>query len=377
MRPNYLIYWGFTGGIPGGKEWSPISQAVYRFDRSYAWNYAHAPALPRVRRLPPGRGGHLFDYSLNSPLGVAAGPLLNSKWVEGYARLGFDVLTYATVRSRMQPAHSLPNIRYVENRGQVAIAARRLPVDGATLAFSLGLPSMEPEAWRKDVRRAKERLGPGQILAVSVVGTPEPEAGREAGMEALIDDYARCSVWAAEAGADAIEVHLAVPNLLGEPGQMVYEHLPLAAQILYRIRTSVSVPVLAKLGLFRSPRALHETATKLAPWTHGFVLVHGIPRRVLDESGNAAFDGSGREWAYVVGAATYPVCSRQIEEMLAWRKAGVWNHAVLAVGGVSTVERAQHLLQEGADAVLVATAAFSDPLFAMRFRQAAATSAVA
>ncbi|HEV8639489.1 MAG TPA: hypothetical protein VGV13_00140 [Methylomirabilota bacterium] len=304
---------------------------------------------------------------------MAAGPLLNSKWVEGYARLGFDVLTYATVRSRMQPAHSLPNIRYVETRDQVAIAARRSPVDGATIAFSLGLPSMEPEVWRKDVRRAKERLGPGQILVVSVVGTPDQEAG----MEALIDDYARCAVWAAEAGADAIEVHLAVPNVFGEPGQMVYEHLPLAAQILYRIRTGVSVPVLAKLGLFRSPRALHETATKLAPWTHGFVLVHGVPRRVLDEDGNVAFEGSGREWAYVVGAATYPVCSRQVEEMLAWRKAGVWNRAVLAVGGVTTAERARHLLQEGADAVLVATAALSDPLFATRFRQAMATSAVA
>jgi dihydroorotate dehydrogenase len=300
---------------------------------------------------------------------VAAGPLLNSKWVEGYARLGFDVLTYATVRSRMQPAHSLPNIRYVETRDQVAIAARRSPVNGATIAFSLGLPSMEPEVWRKDVRRAKERLGPGQILVVSVVGTPDQEAG----MEALIDDYARCAVWAAEAGADAIEVHLAVPNIFGEPGQMVYEHLPLAAQILYRIRTGVSVPVLAKLGLFRSPRALHETATKLAPWTHGFVLVHGVPRRVLDEDGNVAFEGSGREWAYVVGAATYPVCSRQVEEMLAWRKAGVWNRAVLAVGGVTTAERARHLLQEGADAVLVATAALSDPLFATRFRQAMAT----
>jgi dihydroorotate dehydrogenase len=273
----------------------------------------------------------------------------------------------------MQPAHSLPNIRYVETRDQVAIAARRSPVNGATIAFSLGLPSMEPEVWRKDVRRAKERLGPGQILVVSVVGTPDQEAG----MEALIDDYARCAVWAAEAGADAIEVHLAVPNVFGEPGQMVYEHLPLAAQILYRIRTGVSVPVLAKLGLFRSPRALHETATKLAPWTHGFVLVHGVPRRVLDEDGNVAFEGSGREWAYVVGAATYPVCSRQVEEMLAWRKAGVWNRAVLAVGGVTTAERARHLLQEGADAVLVATAALSDPLFATRFRQAMATSAVA
>ena len=74
-------------------------QGVYRVNRSYAWNYGHAPSLPRVRRLPAGTGGKLFDHALNSPLGIAAGPLLNSRWVEAYARIGYDVLTYATVRS--------------------------------------------------------------------------------------------------------------------------------------------------------------------------------------------------------------------------------------------------------------------------------------
>src|SRR5256886_15629518 len=140
------------------------------------------------------------------------------------------------------------------------------------------------------------------------------------GIDAFIADYALCATWACEAGADAIEVHLAAPNPFAEPGLMVYENIPLAAQILFRVRTSVSVPVLAKLGIFRTPRALHETATKLAPWVHGFVLVHAIPRRVVDDEGNAAFEG--REWVEVVGSATFPVASRQVEELLAWRKAG-------------------------------------------------------
>jgi dihydroorotate dehydrogenase len=341
---------------------------VYRVDRSYTWNYSHAPRLPRVRRLPPAPGAALLGYVVNSPIGIAAGPLLNSKWVEGYARLGYDVLTYATVRSRTQPALTLPNIRHIENREQVAIAARRPAQNGsgATLAVSLGLPSMEPDTWRKDIRRARERLGKGQILVVSVVGTPDPAAG----IEAFIADYTRCAAWAAEGGAHVIEVHLAVPHPFGEPGQMVFEHIPLSAQILYRVRTRVSVPVVAKLGLFKSARLLHDTATKLAPWTDGFVLVQAIPRRVIDEEGKAAFEGTGREYAEVVGAATFPVCSRQVEEMLAWRRAGEWPHSVLGVGGITTIDRARHLLREGANGVLVATAALFDPLFAVRFRQA-------
>ncbi len=291
--------------------------------------------------------------------------------MEAYARLGYDILTYATVRSAFRPAWSLPNIRHVENQELIATVTRRAPAAGVpTLAVSLGEPSMEPDVWRKDVRRAKERIGRGQILIVSVMGTPEP--GRDA--DALVADYARCAAWAAESGADAVEVHLAVPDPFAAQAQMIYENALLAAHIVYRVRATVAVPVLAKLGVFRSPRALHETATKLATWTSGFVLVHGFHRRVLDDKGNPAFEGAGRERADVVGHDIFPIASRQVLEMLAWRRAGAWDRAVLAVGGVTTVERAQDLLREGADAALVATAAIFDPLFAARCRQARVTA---
>ena len=174
---------------------------MWRVDRSYAWNYSHAPQLPRVRRLPQGPGGRLLGHHLNSPIGISAGPLLNARWVEGYARLGFDILTYATVRSKPQPALSLPNIRHIENREQGAVIARRAATNGdTTLAVSLGLPSMEPEVWRKDMRRARERLHPGQVLIASIVGTADPTSG----VEGFIADYAQCATWAAEAGAHVI-----------------------------------------------------------------------------------------------------------------------------------------------------------------------------
>ena len=342
-----------------------IPVTVYKANRSYAWNYAHAPSLPRVRRLSPEPGGRLFDRDVSSRIGIAAGPLLNSKWIAGYARLGYDVLTYATVTSAFRPAYTLPNIRAVESREQAAVALRRPHINGGvTLAVSLGMQSMEPDVWRKDVARAKEALGPGQILVVSVAGTLAPGGDHES----LIADYARCATWAAEAGADVVEAHLAVHDPFAESAQMIFENVPLSAQILYRIRTTIGQPIVAKLGMFRSPRLLHETATKLAPWTNGFVLVHGVVRRVVDEDGHAAFEGAGRDIADVVGADTFAVSARQVEEMLAWRKAGAWDRAVFAVGGITTVERALDLLKEGVDAALVATTALVDPLFASKVR---------
>jgi dihydroorotate dehydrogenase len=348
-----------------------IAHTTYRIDRSYSWNYEHAPKLPRVRRLPAPPGGRLFDYPLNSPLGIAAGPLLNSRWIEGYARLGYDILTYATVRTSFVPAHGLPNIRAVENREQAAVATRRSGLNGdLTLAVSLGTPSMEPEIWRRDIRRARERIGKGQVLMVSVLGTVPPGGDRES----LIADYAVCARWAAEAGADVIEAHLAWPDPFADQPQAIYENLPLSAQILHRIRTSVSVPLVAKFGAFRTSRLLHDTATKLSAWASGFTLVHAFQRRVIDEAGQAAFEGAGRDRADIVGADTFPAASRQIAELLAWRRAGCWDRAVLAVGGITTPGRAHEMLREGADAVLVATAALSSPLFAVRFREQRASA---
>jgi dihydroorotate dehydrogenase (NAD+) catalytic subunit len=224
---------------------------------------------------------------------------------------------------------------------------------------------MEPDVWRKDVTRARERIGKGQILIVSVLGTLPAGGDREA----LVADYAQCARWAAESGADVVEVHLAWPDPFADQPQAVYENLALSAQILHRVRTGVSVPITAKVGPFRSPRLLHDTATKLAAWASGFTLVHGFQRRVLDESGGAAFEGPGRDRADIVGGYTYAAASRQVAELLAWRRAGCWDRAVLAVGGITTADRAHEMLREGANAVLVATAALYTPLFSVRFRE--------
>jgi hypothetical protein len=49
-----------------------------------------------------------------SPLGVPAGPLLTSKWTDLAARLGFDVVTYKTIRSSEFAGHPVPNVVYLE-----------------------------------------------------------------------------------------------------------------------------------------------------------------------------------------------------------------------------------------------------------------------
>ena len=339
---------------------------AYRLDRSFAWNAAHPPKLPpRPRKLSTGPGLRLFDRRVASPIGVAAGPLPNSRWVEAYSRLGYGLLTYKTVRSRARAAFVHPNLIHCR-LGDPAVtepAPRKLDPGAVTWAVSLGLPSADPAEWRGDVMRAKAKIRPDQALIVSVAGTPEPEGDAEQ----LADDYALCARWAADAGADIIEVHLSCPNTSGEHAQMIFETPSLSALIVDRVRRAVGQrPMIAKLGATRSPRALHELASRLAPRVDGFILVNGLERRVMKPDGTPAFVGEQRAVAGVVGAAVFEHALMQIDELVAWRKAGAWNRTLLAVGGITTPERARATLAAGADAVMVATAALTDPLIAAR-----------
>jgi dihydroorotate dehydrogenase len=272
------------------------------------------------------------------------------------------------VRTAARAAFPLPNVLFCRTGDPaVAVPAPRKPDPAAiTWAVSLGLPSAGPEVWRADVRRARERLAASQLLVVSVAGTPATDGDPAR----LAEDYARCAAWAAEAGADVVEVHLACPDIAAEQPRMIFEDRDLAALIVHRVRRAVgSHPVIAKLGAAESPRALHDLASRLAPRVDGFVLVNGLQRRVVRKDGTPAFPGPGRHLAGVSGGEVFEHCRMQVEELLAWRRAGAWSHAILAVGGITTVDRARALVGAGAEAVLVATAALADPLLACRYRQ--------
>jgi dihydroorotate dehydrogenase len=298
-------------------------------------------------------------------VGIAAGPLPNSKWIEAYARLGYGLLTYKTVRTVERAAFTAPNLAFCSLGDPTVLepAPRRLDPAAVTWAVSFGLPSAKPDLWRADVKRARGKLRPGQILIVSVAGTPAPDGDGEQ----LAGDYALAAGWAAEAGADVVEVHLSCPDTVAERPQMVFEDQALSAHVLAKVRRAVGArPVIAKLGASRSPRALHDLATAIARWVDGFVLVNGLQRHVVKADGTAALPG--RELAGVSGDAVWDSCRVQVEELCAWRKAGAWNKAILAVGGITTVERAREALAGGAQAALVATAALVDPLIAARFR---------
>src|SRR5262252_3588331 len=101
---------------------------AYRLNRSFAWNAAHPPSLPPRPRKLPDVAVRLFDRTVECPVGIAAGPLLTAKWMQAYARLGYGLLTYPSVRTAELPAPPPRNVvlRRLRDAGVIEMPGRRL-----------------------------------------------------------------------------------------------------------------------------------------------------------------------------------------------------------------------------------------------------------
>ncbi len=342
-----------------------VERSRYQADQTYDWNFDHPPQPVEIE-IPEFPGSWTFcGRPVGSPLGVPAGPLLNGAWCLYYASLGFDVLTYKTVRSVEHPCYPLPNLLAVDC-GQLSGTEQVLPVGDAmrgSWAVSFGMPSKDPGVWREDVARTRVALPPEKLLVVSVVGTVQPDWS----LRQLGDDYARCAAWAVEAGADAIETNFSCPNVATCDGQL-YEQPADAAIVAEQVRAAIGdTPFLVKVG--HLPHAEHAEAliAVLAPLVDGLAMTNSVATKVVGDDGQEFFDGHQRgicgDAIRTASLAQVQLCRDIVDRTNAQLD-------IVGVGGASTDEHVRQYLDAGATAVHLATAAMVDPEVALKIRAA-------
>lgn len=349
-----------------------IDSSLPRYDRSqsYEWNYVHAPEPVEVD-VPAVPGEWRFcGLPVDSPLGMPAGPLLSGKWILYYASLGFDVLTYKTVRSRERVCYDLPNLQPVRC-GQLAGDVTSVPASenmAGSWAVSFGMPSMAPGVWRADVEATRKRLPRGKVLSVSVVGSVEPDWS----LDQLADDYACCARWAVDSGADCVETNFSCPNVSTCDGQL-YQQPESAAQVAARVREAIGhVPYLVKIGHVTRATEAEALVSALAPHADGLAMTNSVATKVTGDGGQLLFDGQKRG---ICGEATREASLRQVRlftEIVAEKGLDLKR---IGVGGVSTADHVGAYLDAGAEAVHIATAAMVDPSVGLTIRAAMAQSA--
>lgn len=368
-------------------------KSTYDIDKSYDANYADGPVfegeLPDLTALNAGLPPATFlGRPVNSTFGVPAGPLLNSAYIGLYARLGFDVLTYKTVRTAYAPSHPFPNVRAVDTApgwyhtasGSEKPALFTLPTlnesqpqPHLSITNSFGMPSKDPAVWMADVAQAKASLQPGQVLVVSVVGTSRP--GRT--LADLAHDFAQAAALAVQAGADAIEANLSCPNVKASEGSLYQSPVAVGTVAGALAAALGKTPFLLKMGYLEDKKLVREVVEAAANGgAAGLAAINTIPARVYQAPEEPALPGEGRLVSGICGAGIHEAGMAMTGRLLeARREAGLSaaNFTLVSVGGVMTgVDALAYLnlgLDRGADGVQSGTGAMWNPYLAVEVKQ--------
>jgi len=352
----------------------PIKYDLYDATKSYEANYREGPffqgdfpARPEIKQKTK-----LWNWELNSPIGIPAGPLLNSNWIKFYASMGFDIPVYKTVRSIEHPSHPAPNCVYVNPPEQIQLGSKpqliTVPkpdfLEDLTITNSFGVPSMPASTWMQDVQIANDSLADGQIMMLSFMGT-DGAGGRD-----LIADYAYTAAMAKEAGGRILETNYSCPNLCGGKAGAIYQDPVSSSQIAKAIREEIgsSQPFMIKIGNLPYEQ-LKEVVAANVPFVDGIAGINTMPGEVRTPNGEQALPGEGRLSSGICGSKIKDVSQDFVEKLVRIKKELNADFTICGVGGIMTAEDFAERLNSGADIAMSATAIMWDPYLAQRYHE--------
>ncbi|MCF6776314.1 hypothetical protein L3V83_06970 [Thiotrichales bacterium 19X7-9] len=351
--------------------------ATYQINQSYQWNYENGPIFEgEIPKRPDIKPIKLWDYEINSPIGIPAGPLLNANFVALYARLGFDLPVYKTVRTIERQSHPKPNCYYLKQQDRLketdiladAITTRDMPenIKDISITNSFGIPSKPVEIWQADIELANYSIDRNQLLIVSCAGTPGLKERN------IIEDYALCAQLAIEAGAKAIELNLSCPNVVSKEGS-IYQDAQLSSEITQAVKQVIgSTPLMIKIGYFKEQQHLANILKANAPFIDGVAAINTIPMNVRDENGQQALPGEGRLTSGICGNIIHNLAVNMVQKIAHEKRANRYDFIICGSGGVMAQEQFNQFLDAGADLAMSATGAMWNPYLAYQWHCAQA-----
>lgn len=323
------------------------------------------PKLPKVRRKIS-----FLGFSLNSPFGIPACPLtVNARFIGVVSRLGFDLLTYKSIRSVEWHGNPFPHWFYVDAPKKADVKKKKeftasfapFPRQDPSMVNSFGIHSLKPAYWREDFRQAQQNLLPGQLLILSTQTT------RIAGVN-LIQDAKNLARLSGEAGAKVVEINFACPNT-DEGKGMIFDDINLAPKVCEAMkRILVATPLLIKVGFYKDENTIREILKRTKGVISGVSTANTYPGKIVDTNGKDAFPS--RPYGGVSGAVIRKLAMKQAESFVKLkRELGLKRLAIIGIGGVTKVSHIREYLDLGVDAVQSAVGVFENPYLAYKYRK--------
>ena len=340
--------------------------ATYDINKSYQENYEYGPYvnfnIPNRIILKPIK---LWNFTINSPLGIAAGPLLNSKYIALYAKLGFDILVYKTVRTIERLSHNWPNCLLLDRSSQLTendigkcinpLYTKPKKFKDISITNSFGIPSKSIEFWQEDIKKANQSLNDRQLMIVSCVGTPLKN-------NSLIDDFIICAEKAVEAGAKVIELNYSCPNVFSKEGK-IYQDPKLSSIISKSVKKAIKdIPLIIKIGYISNYEIINKIIKANAPFIDGISAINTIPMEINNISSTHPINDRSLSKSGICGSIIKNLALKMLNQIVRIRKKNKMDFIIFGTGGVVCYEDIDDYLTLGADIVMSATGIIWNPL---------------
>lgn len=345
-----------------------MDSQFYNIHKSYEENYKKGPVALNKLRKPHFESAKpkfkFLGFPVNLPFGIAAGPLLNSRFVKAAFDFGFPICTYKTVRSDVFPCHLFPNVVYVDAPEKLdplktnSIKVRFKPTDPAKISItnSFGVPSKDPEVWQKDVKKALKYEKKGQLLILAFMGTVREDQTQQE----FIDDFANTGKLSKQTGAKVLEVNLSCPNITNE-GLVCYD-LKLTRKICEAIRKAIgNAQLIIKVGYFHKDKDIETIAKITNEYADAIAAINTIQFSIVDKNGNQALPGINRLKSGVGGYAIKWAGLEMVKKLNLIRNRKNYKFEIVGIGGVMNERDYFEYQKAGADAVLSATGSMWNP----------------
>ena len=339
---------------------------LYNKSLSFTENVKEGPffcgEIPKHVQPDKNEWPNILGYQVASRVGIPACAIMTSNGIALMSKLGFDVLTYKTIRSKSHPAYEKPNILFADQPQQISSEnfddqIKITPNFSGAIANSIGNASFDLGWMQEDIQKSRSVLNEGQLLIVSVYGTG-------ATLAEVAADFAHTAKAAVEAGAQVVECNFSCPNLQDD----VYQNAECVETILKKVITAVApIPVTFKAGLFLDAKTIRDVlVTAARAGAQGVCGINAVRMKVVDKNGKPAF-GAGREKAGVSGNPIRNLTLQFVRDARNIIKREKLGLTLFATGGIVAPQHFNQFFDAGADVAMSATGAMYNPYLAMEF----------
>ena len=354
---------------------SPASgtpEPFYDPGRSYGENFEHGPFglfADSTFVVPADEPKHTFlGHPVSTPFGIAAGPLLNGKFVTAALDAGFDLPVYKTVRTRKYASHAWPNVLAVTVDGDLQPGRRLVGHQdyGTPLSItnSFGVPSFDPDFWQPDLAAAVRHERPGQVVIGSFQGTLSGHGD----VDAYVSDFALAAKLLKETGVKVVEANLSCPNE-GTANLLCFDK-DTARRVLEAVRNEIGdLPLMVKCAYFSDDQRLRGVLREIGHLIDAVDTINTLPAEIVDHAGEQALPGEGRLHSGVCGSSIKWAGLDMVRRLKVLREELGHRYAVVGTGGVCSAADFDKYRHAGADAVMSATGAMWNPRLAQEVKE--------